>query len=136
MIDTIYFSWHDRSIDVRSMAALRRVCGYSIADIRDRVKNGHPLIEITPFENSWEQDRLKLVDLSNAITSDLLHLVAFEKDETGFTELPNDFLANWIQHLRNIELDIRRSTQLELGEIQSSDEFVSIDDDWTDGLTS
>jgi len=89
------------------------------------------LIEITPFQNDWEETRLVLVSLSNSINEGSLPLTVSERLENGESCVSPELLRNLIQHFREIELETRRNTELELGEIIDSTEFEPDDEDWT-----
>lgn len=114
------------------ISKLRKLTSHSIAEIRERIANGLPMIEITAFTNSWREDRERLVHLASCIESKELPLTVTEVFESGAeSPVSSTMLRNLIAQFRDIELQTQRSTMLELGEIADPSEFEPYDDDWT-----
>ncbi len=131
-VTTLRFRVTNASPTASLISQLRRLTAFSISDIRDRVATGRPLIELTPFRNTWREDRAKLVDLANRIETGELPLAVTEvyDDETESPISPI-MLRNLIAHFRDIELQTQRDTMLEIGEIEDPSQFQPYDDDWT-----
>lgn len=103
-----------------------------MAEIRDRAERGEPLLEISAFTNQWHDDRHMLVELARGIESDDLPLAVTEVSEEGAeSAVSATMLRNLLDHFRSIELEAQRDTMLELGEIESPDQFEPYDGDWT-----
>ena len=129
---TLRFRVTDAVPSAALISQLRKLTALSISEIRNRVTACAPLIELTPFTNTWHEDRAKLVDIANRIESEELPLTVTEvfDDETE-TPVSNTMLRNLIAHFRDIELQIQTDTMLELGEIDNPSQFEPYDDDWT-----
>ncbi|WP_166829568.1 hypothetical protein [Thalassoroseus pseudoceratinae] len=82
---------------------------------------------IEPFCNDWQERRHLLVQLAQQISNGELHLVAI--DEEG--PMTVEGLWGVIQHLRAVELETQMHTDLEQGYINTRDQFVPHDEDWT-----
>lgn len=130
---TLRFRVSDAPLSASLLSQLRKLTPLSLSEIRERVASGQPVVEFTPFTNSWEEDRVKLVDLAKRIGTGELPLVVSEVDESGDeSPVPHDMLNNLIAHFRHIELETQRNTMLELGEIDDPDDFEPEDEDWTE----
>lgn len=87
---------------------------------------------MTPFENTWQEDRHKLVELANRIESEDLPLAVTEVDgDHRESPVSTLMLRNLIAQFRGIELDTQRDSMLELGEIDDPAQFEPCDEDWT-----
>ncbi|MBI1348958.1 hypothetical protein GC163_22020 [bacterium] len=122
----------DLSLSASLITQLRKVTNFSISEIRSRVINEEPLIQITPFSNSWNEDRSKLVEIVNHIKSAAIPFSISELTDDGTaTPVSTEMLENLLSHFRDIELETQRNTMLELGEIDDPSEFEPDDADWT-----
>ncbi len=128
---TLRFRSSDTQLPVALISQLRRITNLSIADIRDRAASGAPLLDITAFENDWQDTRHLLVTIARDIASGTLPLTATEVFDDDESPVTPEGLLGFIQHFRDIELQTQRSTMLELGEIENPSEFTPNDDDWT-----
>jgi hypothetical protein len=103
-----------------------------MSEIRDRVKQGEPLLEVSAFTNQWQDDRHMLVDLARGIESKELPFTVTEVYEDGTeSDVSATMLNNLLVHFRGIELQTQCDTMLEQGEIESPDQFEPYDQDWT-----
>jgi hypothetical protein len=103
-----------------------------MSEIRDRAKQGEPLLEISAFTNQWQDDRHTLVDLARGIESNDLPFAVTEVYEDGTEiDVSATMLLNLLDHFRGIELQTQRDTMLELGEIENPDQFEPHDEEWT-----
>ena len=129
---TLRFRVIETPLSASLISQLRKLTSLSISEIRYRATAGQPVMELSAFSNTWQQDRAKLVDVADRIESDELPLVVTEVYESG-TESPvsNELLRNLIAQFRHIELETQRDTMLELGEIDDPAQFQPYDDDWT-----
>jgi len=131
-VTTLRFRVIETPLSASLISQLRKLTSLSISEIRYRATAGQPVMELSAFSNTWQQDRAKLVDVADRIESDELPLVVTEVYESG-TESPvsNELLRNLIAQFRHIELETQRDTMLELGEIDDPAQFQPYDDDWT-----
>lgn len=114
------------------ISKLRKMTSFSISEIRERVADGLPVIELTAFTNTWDEDRVRLVDIANRIEAeDLPFAVTEVYDDESESPVSNLMLRNLIAHFREIELQTQRDTMLELGEIRDPSQFTPYDDDWS-----
>jgi len=103
-----------------------------MSEIRNRAKQGEPLLELSAFTNQWQDDRHVLVVLARGIESNDLPFAVTEVYEDGTeSDVSVTMLRNLLDHFRGIELETQRDTMLELGEIEDPDEFAPNDEDWT-----
>ncbi|MCC7419161.1 MAG: hypothetical protein IT428_02655 [Planctomycetaceae bacterium] len=131
-MSTLRFRVAAGSLTTDLISRLRKLTPYSIAEIRQRVADGRPLVEIDAFENSWQDDRHLLKQLTDEIEAGTLPFVVSEGQGDKEEPVSLPALRNLIQHYREIEIETARSTELELGAIQHPDEFQpDEDDDWT-----
>jgi hypothetical protein len=131
-VTTLRFRVIETPLSASLISQLRKLTSLSISEIRYRATAGQPVMELSAFSNTWQEDRAKLVDVADRIESDELPLVVTEVYESG-TESPvsNEMLRNLIAQFRHIELETQRDTMLELGEIDDPAQFQPYDDDWT-----
>lgn len=110
---------------------LRSLTGLSIFEIRSRVANARPLLEISPFRTNWREQRKLLVALARGIADGSLPLTV--TDGASNPELPvsPEMLNNLIQHFRQIELETQAQMMLENGEIDDPGAFIPTEPDWT-----
>jgi hypothetical protein len=113
------------------IAQFRELTLLSIGDIRKRISDGIPVIEIEPFGNDWQESRNLLVRLSRAIHDGLIPLTVSESLDGEESDVSPEMLGNLIQHYRGIEIETQTNTDLELGYINHPSEFEPHDDDWT-----
>ena len=128
---TLLFRCADTNPPVPLIARFRELTQLSIGDIRQRIADGVPLIEIEPFRNDWQETRHLLVLLSRAIDDGSLPLSVAESLDGDESPVPPDMLRNLIQRYRGIETETEMHTDLELGAINDPSEFQSHEDDWT-----
>jgi hypothetical protein len=125
------FRYTDTTCPTAMIPTLRNLTGLSIADLRSRIAQSEPLFEITPFHNDWQEKREMLVALAHSIEYGSMPLIVTEEMNGVDTPVPLDMLKNKIQHLHQIELQIEAETMLKNGEIDTPDEFISTEPDWT-----
>jgi hypothetical protein len=113
------------------MAQLRRISDLSMADIRRRATSQDPLLDITPFQNDWQQTRRLLVKIARGIEAGTLPLEVTEVHDSEESPVPLEMLRNLIQQFRSIELQTQRDTMIELGELSDPADFTPQDEDWT-----
>jgi hypothetical protein len=128
---TLRFRADVSNLSAPNISRLREFTGLSIADIRARASAGTPLLEITAFNNNWQDERLRLVRIANDIEAGQLPLRISELHQTQEHPVTLEILRNHIAHFRQIELETQRNAMLELGEIDDPSQFVPYDDDWT-----
>ena len=128
---TLLFRCADPNPPISLIARFREFTQFSIGDIRQRITDGVPLIEIEPFRNDWQQSRHLLMRLSRAIDDGSLPLSVAESLDGDESPVTPDMLRNLIQRYRGIETDDQMHTDLQLGEINDPAEFQPHDDDWT-----
>ncbi len=128
---TLRFRAASDSVPTSLIARLRKMTSLSISDIRQRAASGTPLLEITPFENDWEDTRELLVELAQEIATGELPLTVCEVFDEQESPVDNEMLTNLIGQCREIELETQRNTMLESGEISDPDDFEPQDEDWT-----
>jgi hypothetical protein len=131
-VTMLRFRLADASPSAALISQVRKLTALSISDIRHRVATGIPLLELTPFTNTWCEDRTRLVHLANLLESEEMPMTVSEVFDDG-TESPVSaaMLRNLIAQFRDIELQIQRDTMLELGEIDDPSQFEPNDGDWT-----
>ncbi|QDU57616.1 hypothetical protein Pan181_38340 [Aeoliella mucimassa] len=126
------FSSVDQSHSANIVKQLRSLTDLPVSTILNHLNSGLPLVEITPFTTTWEDDRVKLVKIAKAIESGDLPFKVTEVYEDGSeADVSPTMLRNLIQHFREIELETQRDTMLELGDIEIPSQFTPVDDDWT-----
>jgi hypothetical protein len=131
-VSTLRFRLTDAAPSVAIISELRKLTSLSIAELRARAAAGLPLMEITPFTNTWHDDRAQLVDIARRIESGQLPLSVVEVfDDESESPVSTTMLHNLIQHFREIELQTQTDTMLELGEIEAPSQFEPYDKDWT-----
>lgn len=129
---TLRFRVPETSISAALISQLRKLTSLSIAEIRDRVATGQPVMELAAFSNTWQADRVRLVDIAKRMEAGELRLVVTEVYESGReSPVSSEMLRNLIAQFRHIELETQRDTLLELGEIHDPAQFQPDDDDWT-----
>ena len=129
---TLRFRSTETTLSARLISRLRQLTHLPISEIRERAKQGEPLLEVAAFTNQWKEDRHTLVDVARGIESNDLPFAVTEVCEDGTeSDVSATMLRNLIDHFRGIELETQRDTMLELGEIESPDQFVPYDEDWT-----
>ena len=131
-MSTLRFRTADATLPTSAIVPLRRITNLSIAEIKQRAANGEAILEITPFENDWEETRSLLVQVAREMEAGKLPLTVAEVDDAEEeSPVSLEMLKNLIQHYREIELQTECNTMLELGEISDPSEFEPEDEDWT-----
>ena len=129
---TLRFRSTDTTLSAPLIARLRELTNLPMSEVRDRAKQGEPLLEISAFSNQWQDDRHTLVDLARGIESNDLPFAVTEVYEDGTeSDVSATMLLNLLDHFRGIELQTQRETLLELGEIENPDQVEPHDEDWT-----
>ncbi|MCH1918489.1 hypothetical protein L9G15_03470 [Shewanella sp. A3A] len=130
MFDTLFIV-PCQNIDSKALMALKKLTGASLGDIKHACASQQPIWQLTEaFSGSWEDDKLILAQCYQALNAGSLQI--FEGDEFAEAQ-PLDAeqfyqgLAQW----REIELEQAQQTALEMGEIDSPDEFEADEaDNW------
>lgn len=126
------FRLTDVPLSAALISQLRKLAALSIAEIRNRVTIGAPLIELKAFSKTWHEDRTKLLEIARRIESGELPLSVTEVfSDQSEVSVSSTMLRNLISHFREIELQTQADTMLELGEIDDPSQFEPYDDDWT-----
>jgi len=99
---TFLFRCADKNPPVSLIAHFRELTQLSIGDIRQRISDRAPIIEITPFRNDWHESRHLLVRLSRAIDDGLLPLTVAESLDGNESDVPPEMLRHLIQRYRGI----------------------------------
>ena len=130
---TLRFRFTEATLPVPMIKRLCDVTSLSIGELRSRVAAGDSILNITAFENSWEEDRERLASVIHEIAGGSLPLSVSEADEDDEEESPTEgeALVNILKHYREIELQDQRSEDLRMGIINDPSEFEPHDDDWT-----
>jgi hypothetical protein len=131
-VTTLRFRSTETTLSAALIARLRQLTQLPMSEIRDRAKQGEPLLEVSAFTNQWQDDRHMLLELARGIESNDLPFTVTEVYEDGSeSDVSLAMLRNLIDHFRGIELETQRDTMLELGEIEHPDQFEPYDEDWT-----
>jgi hypothetical protein len=131
-VTTIRFRSTETTLSASLIARLRKLTHLPMSEIRDRARQGEPLLEVSAFTHQWQDDRSKLVDVARAIESnDLPFAVTVVYEDGTESDVSVTMLRNLLDHFRGIELQTQRDTMLELGEIENPDQFEPYDEDWT-----
>ena len=94
---TILFRCADSNPPVTLIARFRELTQLSIGDIRQRIADGVPLIDIEPFRNDWQESLHLLVQLSRAIDDGSLPLSVSESLDGVESPVSPEMLRNLIQ---------------------------------------
>lgn len=130
---TLKFRSSSDNPPVSQIKQLRQYSKLPIGELKARAAAGEPLLTITPFENTWQDDRRLLVELANAMANENLPMEAFDcddEDDEG-SSIGVDELISQIRHYREIELQDQRSEDLRMGIINDPEAFEPHDEDWT-----
>lgn len=116
----------------QQLAKLRKLCGLSIAGIRDAARAEESIRDVAIFHSQWQSERLFLRELSREYSSDTnAYFIVHEVNDCGLNEaLTPDDLKSRLEFWRGIELEQQMQSDLENGYISSPDEFSPHDDDW------
>lgn len=128
---TLRFRFTESTLPVSMIKHLCDLTGLSIGELRSRVTNGQSVLEITAFENYWDEERLRLATVVHEITKGSLPLSVSEFDDDDETSIAGEELFDILKHYREIELQDQRSEDLRMGVISDPLEFEPHDDDWT-----
>lgn len=114
----------------RDIAALRSVCGLSIAEIRNAAESQESIRDIVVFSNTWQEERLLLRDICHSYLQGDAPFNVFE-DTLGHVEQlsPTELMVR-LTCYRGIELEQQRLSDLENGHIATSSEFRPHDESW------
>lgn len=130
---TLRFRHAQTALPISEIPRLRELTSLSIGELRSRVADGVPLLEISAFENDWDHAREMLATLANEIATGSLCLSISELEDSDNDETPLTIedLRGVLSHYREIELQDQRSEDLRMGVIHDPSEFEPHDDDWT-----
>ena len=114
----------------------RSHCGLSFSAIKQAAANGDPLRTFSAFEGRWEEEREVLARLARAYVSapDAPYLFVDIQEDGTYEILPPEELREALRHLRDIEIEAQRQSDLEQGFITEAGEFEPHDEDWTAGV--
>ena len=114
------------------IARLRQLTKLSILENQNRVQKGESLLDISAFTNTWQDDRVLLVEIKNHIEAGDVPLSVTEVfEDDAESDVSKEMFSNLISGFRSIELETQRNAMLEFGEIDDPVEFEPCDDDWT-----
>lgn len=123
----------NENISTGDLKLLRQISNLSISEIRQAATDQNPIKFFEEFSGTWETDRIGLSLLAKkyADAESLPYQFAIIEDEEIEEFLSADDLYDHLKHLRHIELETQRNSDLENGYISSPDEFEPHDEDWT-----
>ncbi|MBL3655811.1 hypothetical protein [Fulvivirga sediminis] len=121
-----------KNISTGDLKTLRSISNVSISEIKQAAVDQKPIKLFKEFEGSWEVDRLELARLVKEISEvqDLPYQLALVEDLEIMEFLSAEKLYDYLRHLREIELETQRNSDLENGYISSPDDFEPHDEDW------
>ena len=130
---TLRFRYALTTLCVSDIPRLRALTNLSIGELRMRVAERAPLLEISAFENDWDHAREMLSFLADEIATGSLRLSIsrLEEDDDDETPLTVENVHDVLSHFREIELQDQCSEDLRMGVIRDPSEFEPHDDDWT-----
>lgn len=107
---------------------LRSYSDASISEIRRAAETGSSIRDFRIFEGDWQSERIIIAKLYREFAGS--SAVPFVLGEEGQRfETPESF-RQWLEGLRQIELQTQRDTDLEMGFIRTPEEFEPHDDEW------
>lgn len=119
-------------LSTQHIALLRTLCSCSIAEISQAAATGTSVRDFTAFGSAWEEDRLLLRKISLLYVAPAPGFVIKEVADDGAQEtLSPQGLQNQLALWRSIELEQQRQSDLEMGYIESEEQFEPHDEDWT-----
>jgi hypothetical protein len=107
---------------------LRSYSDASIAEIRRAAETGSSIRDFRIFEGDWESERCVIVRLYREFACN--DSVPFAICEDGEVFETPQSLRDRLEGLRQIELQIQRDKDLEMGSIRTREEFKPHDDEW------
>ena len=132
-MNSFRFKSSERVLSSQTIRVLRQFTVLSISEIRTRAANGQTLLEFPIFDNNWQDSRRIIMRLLARIDSGQLPLDIYECSEVrGYSpeeELqPIGRFRERLQMLHEIALEQDMARQLELGDIQSPEEYEPPDE--------
>ena len=123
----------NENISTGDLKTLRQISNLSISEIKDAAHTQKPIKSFEVFDNTWETDRIELSKLAKkyAEVKNLPYQFALMEDSKIDEFLSPENIYDHLKHLRHIELEIQRSTDLENRYIATPDDFEPHDEDWT-----
>lgn len=123
----------NENITTEDLKLMRQISNLSISEIRQAATDQNPIKFFEEFNATWETDRIELSLLAKkyADTKSLPYQFAIIEDEEIEEFLSADDLYEHLKHLRHIELETQRNSDLENGYISIPDDFEPHDKDWT-----
>jgi len=120
------------TLAVQQLAKLRKLCGLSIAAIRDAAAGQESIRDVAIFSSQWQSERLFLRDLSREYSSDTnAPFIVCEVNDYGLNEaLTPLMLRTRLEFWRGIELEQQMQSDLDNGYISSPEEFFPHDEEW------
>lgn len=120
-------------ISTGDLKLLRQISNLSISEIKQASANQNSIKTFEEFGNAWETDRIELSLLANkyAETKTLPFQFVLMEDDEIEAFLSPEMLNDQLKHLRHIELETQRNSDLENGFITTPNDFEPHDEDWT-----
>lgn len=130
-MNTIRFRSSQERPNADELRVLRQFTNLGISEIRRRAEAGQSLLEFSAFDRDWQTNRIRLVEIVRGMANGSLPFTAIEVVSDTEEDLSLQQLLERLRHLRSIEIETQMHTMLELGEIESPEEFEPYDDEWT-----
>ncbi|PHS06239.1 MAG: hypothetical protein COA78_14455 [Blastopirellula sp.] len=120
------------NLTIQDIKKLRTLCNCSISELKSASKNREVIQEYLIFEGQWAETRNKLKELADDWQKADLPFSIYLSDEQARDEFEDvASFTSYLKHLRQIEVEQQMATDLEQGYINSRDEFIEHDEDWT-----
>jgi hypothetical protein len=114
---------------VADLVLARALCRDSVATLRKKAEAREAIAEIRIFADAWRENRSRLPGWLKLLRGDPAAFAVSQVRDGEEEPLSAELFAARLAHLRQIELETQRQTDLEEGFITSPDEFEAHDED-------
>lgn len=133
-MDSFRFKSSERVLSAQIIHALRQFTVLGISELKARAASGQPLLEYPIFDNDWQDSKRTMMRLLAHIESGKLPLEIYEYNEVAGYSPEEELLSRGrfkerLQMLREIALEQDMAQQLELGYIESPEDYEPLDVD-------
>jgi len=133
-MESFRFRSSERVLSAHLIRVLRQFTLLGISELQARAASGQPLLEYPIFDNDWQESKRTIMRLLARIESGELPLQIYECDEVAGYPPEEELLSiegfkERLQTLREIALEQDMAQQLELGYIESPEEYEPLDED-------
>ena len=132
LMTTIRFRPYNSKPTADELRKIRHFTDLGISEIRRRAESRQSILEFVAFDGNWQTNRALLVQIAQEMANGTLPFSAVEVVSGVEKDIDIQQLRERLRHLRSIELETQMHTMLELGEIESPEEFEPYDNDWTE----